>query len=157
MAKYGHFKYSEMPYGDSALWIYHRTQADVDNGTDLAYVNYWDLNRIETRMRELTDMLNGYAYSQNIVTKTDWTKQSDTSDLTNIPTLEHLKRLHDNLEKLISAFFVYPYTPDLPESFENLNVQKMNDIEKILRDLHYMIKDMETHFRECDTFYCGED
>lgn len=157
MAKYGSFKYGEMPYGSQTPWIYLRKQSDIDNDTDLAYVNYWDLNRIETRMQELSDKLNSYAYVQNIVTKKDWMKQSDVEDLTNIPTLAHLQRMHTNLAKLIEAYYVYSDTPALPETFENLTVFKMNDIEKILHDLHYTIKDMQIRFRECGTFECGEE
>ena len=157
MAKYGTFKYGEMPYGDALLWIYSRTYADMENNTEYAYINYWDLNRIETRMFELSNQMNQYGYTQTLSVKTDWTVQAAAWDLTNIPTLEHLIRLHANTKKLMDAFFVYPNTPQLPESFENLTVFTMNDIEKILHDLHYMLKDMAVYFRECDTFYCGEE
>ena len=37
-----------------------------------AYLNYWDLNRIEMDTEYLADLLNGYGYNQNITHKTDW-------------------------------------------------------------------------------------
>lgn len=139
-----------------AEWIFDRTQADLANNTDKSFINYADLNRIETRMQELSAVLNDYMYRQQITAKTDWTKQTDASDLTNIPTKNHLDRLHANEAVLIDAFFIYPTTPQLPETFECLTIYTANDIEKILYDLHLMIEDMENNFLECGAFECGE-
>lgn len=138
------------------LWIYDRTTADIANDTDKRYVLYTDLNRIEQRMRELSDALNKNIYPQVIHTKTDWEYQGDVSSRDNIPTLSHLNRMRENMQILIDAFYTYPTTPKLPESFENLTIYSMNDIEKILHDLHYLIEGMKSEFIYCDTVYCSE-
>ena len=157
MPKYGEFLYGETQYGSEQLWIYNRKQSDLKNNTKKAFINYQDLNRIETRMSELTALLNQYLYVQSITTKTDWEKVTNSNFATNTPTLSHINRLHDNEQKLINAFFVYPTTPTLPVTFEYLDIYRMNNVEKILRDLYMMVLDMVSYFRECDTFYCGED
>lgn len=141
---------------DTELWIFDRTQADLLNGTSKSYINYSDLNRIESRMKELSELLNEYMYRQQITVKTDWSKQVSVNDLTNIPTKANLDRMRNNEKVLIDAFFVYPSTPNLPESFEYLTIYTANDIEKILYDLHLMILDMEENFLECGDIECME-
>ena len=138
------------------LWVFDRTLADLTNNTDKAFVNYVDLNRIETRMQELSDSLNSYTYLNTITTKTDWQKQTSDNIDTNIPFLHQLIRIMDNEQKLIDAYYVYSTTPPLPKSLENIDYSGFNNIEKILYDLHLMIQSMIDNFRECDTFYCGE-
>lgn len=158
MAKYGEFLYGTAFYGSGdVLWIFNRTQKDLTDDTDLAYINYWDLNRIETRMAELRDYFNYYMYAVNIDLKNDWEKVDETNFTTNTPTIEHLDRLHTSEQRLMNAFFVYPTTPLLPATFEYLDIYGMNDIEKILYDLDLMFLSMVDNFRECDTFNCGED
>ena len=142
---------------DKDTLIFDRTEHDLRNGTDKAYINYWDLNRIEACIKDLSAQLNDYMYCQSTTVKTDWGKQTAISDMTNIPTLEHMERIRDNMQLLIAAFFVYPTTPQLPETFENLTIYTANDIEKILYDLHLMKESMTANFRECNTFYCGEE
>lgn len=156
MAKYGSAVYGTAKYGtDAPRWVFNRTPSDIVNNTERAYINYWDLNRIETRMKELSEMLSFYAYNQVIITKTDWEKQGTTKSILNIPSLEHLKRLHDNEEMLIKSFFIYKTTPMLPITFENLGIQDMNDIEKILFDLHKALQIMETGFQKSAIFKAG--
>ena len=157
MAKYGNFKYGTAKYGDGdILWVFYRTVNDILNDTDRNYINYTDLNRIESRMQELTEQLNQYKYTNNIETKTDWVKQESTEEITNFPLKTQIDRIRNNLQILIQSYYTYPSTPNLPDTFENLDIYKINDVEKILYDLHIIIKSIENTFIYCGTVECGE-
>lgn len=149
--------------------IFDRTQADVDKAIELrankvkkfiplseeeiAAMNRGaftldTMNRIEEKQEELKNLLNGLGYfNTDIITKT-WTAQNrfDSSDL---------QRIFSNTQRLKEAFFEYPDTPKTPAAkyhFENINA-----VEKILNDLDLMISEVESYYRECGTFECGED
>lgn len=160
MAKYGTFKYGTAKYGNNGdkdiLWLFYRTVNDILNDTSRNYINYIDLNRIENRMQELTEQLNQYKYTNNIETKTDWVKQESTEELTNFPLKTQIDRIRNNLKLLIKNYYTYSTTPELPNTLENLTIYKANDIEKILYDLHLIIKSMENTFIYCGTVECGE-
>ena len=159
MAKYGTFKYGTAKYGNNGdediLWLFYRTVNDILNDTDRNYINYIDLNRIESRMQELTEQLNQYKYTNNIETKTDWVKQTGINDLTNFPLKTQIDRIRNNLQILIKSYYTYSSTSNLPDTFENLDIYKMNDVEKILYDLHIIIKNMEKDFKKCGLLLCG--
>lgn len=106
------------------------------------------LNRIESKQKELANFLNGYRYMVNITNKTDWA-------YTDIFTYQDHERLLSNLNKLKQAFFIYQSTPTTPDCL--YNYENANDVEKILVDIESMIEDMKSRFRECNTFYCGEE
>ena len=61
-------------------WITTRTQADIDNDTELAYITYTDLNRIGERINELMTMAN---YS-SAPCETDWEKPEGRSKSTSV-------------------------------------------------------------------------
>ena len=157
MAKYGTFKYGTAKYGiGDILYVFDRNLTDVVNDTQKAYLNYFDLNRIETRMQELTNLMNKYGYVNHIITKTNWIKQISSNDLSNFPILSELKRIHDNEQTLMDSLYVYTSTPLLPNNIENLTIYNVNDIEKILYHLHLIIKSIENTFIYCGTVECGE-
>ena len=156
MAKYGSFRYGTVKYGSDTPYIFDRNSLDILNNTDKCYVNYTDLNRIETRMKELSNMLNDEAYVNTIISKTNWIKQIGTNDLSNFPLFTQLKRLHDNEEKLISAFYTHPTTPKLPDTLENLTIYGLNDVVKILYDLYVLVLSMKKSFNYCGDYICEE-
>lgn len=105
------------------------------------------LNRVESKQKELAELLNEHYYMVSIVNKINWRYKD-------IFTYQDHKRLLSNLDKLQQAFFVYTNTPPTPTYLYNyLNA---NNIEKILVDVESMLDDMIDRFRECNTFYCGE-
>ena len=159
MAKYGTVKYGTAKYGNNGdediLWLFYRTVNDILNDTDRNYINYIDLNRIENRMQELTEQLNQYKYTNNIETKTDWVKQTGVNEITNFPLKIQIDRIRNNLQILIQSYYIYLSTPTLPYTFEDLDIYKINDVEKILYDLHIIIKNMEKDFKKCGLLLCG--
>lgn len=147
--------------------IYNRTQTDVDaakllrakvqSGQTLTTAEITaiergsctvnTLNRIEAKQAELAGILNSYAYMVRIETNTDW-------QYGDIFTYQDHARLLDNLNKLKQAYYTYTSTPNAPAYMYGF--KEANDIEKILVDIESMIASMESKFRECGTFECGE-
>lgn len=105
------------------------------------------LNRVESKQKELAEILNCYRYMVQIENKTDWTE-------TDVFTHQDYMRYLKNLDKLKQAFFIYQSTPTTPTYL--FNYTNANDVEKILADIESMIDDMTDRFRECGTFQCGE-
>ena len=128
--------------------IYDRTQEDVEYASNHpesteflkgAY-NYTDLNRVETKVKELNELLNKYNYIVSIPTiKLDWSK---TDFFTKADSIRYL----DNINKIRQAYLVKSTTPATPATLNNLNYVKANDIEKILADVEDLIHGMEQYF-----------
>lgn len=155
MAKYGQFKYNTVKYGDTAPYIFNRNLTDLLNNTDKSYINYFDLNRIENRIKELSKSLNTKYYRNNVNTKTDWEKQFSTNATYNFPLENHLSRIQTNLQTLMGIFYVYLTTPPLPENgLQNATIYNVNDIEKILYDLHRINCTIENTYSYCGDYIC---
>lgn len=125
----------------------------IERGTCTATM----INRVESKQKELAEILNSYCYMVHITNKTDWKSidiLDDTSEEGDIFTYQDHKRLLSNLNKLRQAFFVYINTPQTPTYLYNYT--NANNVEKILVDIESMLDDMISRFRECNTFYCGE-
>lgn len=146
--------------------IYDRTQYDVEyaksrikyfkeNGgvtdsEDLkGCLNVVDLNRIENNTGYLSDLLISLYYFNSI------NKRTSNWNMSNMPTLEHINRIIDNVSKLQTAYFKSSNSPNLPNTLTHY--EDVNSIEKCLHLLKVMIDDMTSSFRECNTFECGED
>ena len=129
--------------------IYDRTQSDVDGKTSKGYHNVSDLNRIEVACRELADLLTSYGYTVQISTKTDWA-------ITDIRYEGEIERIRQNIGRIKDAYYSFKTTPELPETLNRIDIQKANDIEKILYDIDLLIKNMEASFLFCGTFNAGE-
>ena len=125
--------------------IYDRTQQDLVNETDKAYISYIDLNRIEEAVKYLSDILNGYAYYNKVVCKTDW-------NISELRKQEDCHRIKSNYEVLKN----YVYKFKIPE-FSWSTIQEANNIEKILADIEKVIKSMEQTFVYCGIANCGQN
>jgi hypothetical protein len=110
-------------------------------------LNYWDLNRIEQDVGYLSDMLNGYGYTQEILCKTDWA-------MTDFPRVSEVERIRSNVQTLIDAYCAQ--TVALPDTLESPDYQVINDLENVLRLMQEMIHRMEESFRRCGPTLCGQ-
>jgi hypothetical protein len=128
--------------------VYDRTQWDVDHETEKGFLNYHDLNRVETNCQFLSDTLVGYGYPVSIQTKLDWTSHD-------FPFIAELERITLNIQTLREGFYALPETPAIPQNLEVLYYYKLNDIEKILFDLKSILDLMVQIFRRSGTFYSG--
>ena len=132
MGKYGETIYGKETYGFARGYIFDRTEMDLLKGTAKAYINYDDLNRIESGMESVSKK-----YGISIVTKTDWEYQLSGNTVTNFPLNVQMERIISNLNKIISALG-YKTTVNIPSSFENMDIYKMNNIERIINDLELL-------------------
>ncbi len=148
--------------------IYDRTQADVDAAIVLretkikvfqsltaseietlerGTLTINTLNRIETKQKELQELLNGIGYWDiNIINK-EW-NETQVFDET------EFNRIVNNVNVLRSAFFAYADTPTQPKAVYHFD--SINSLEKILYDLGEMIDDVKEFYNECGNFQCGE-
>lgn len=124
--------------------IYDRTQQDLLNETDKAFISYIDLNRIESAVKYLSELLNAYGYNNITTNKTDWR-------IYEIRKQEDCDRIKSNYEALKNA---YAYKFDVP-AFNWSTIQEANNIEKILADIEMLINKMESVFRYSNTFNAG--
>lgn len=109
--------------------------------------NISDLNRVESAVKYISDLLNSYGYSNIVDTKT-W---ADGDFFT--PT--HIARYLNNLDILKNAYFVDPKIPATPTSYKS--IQQANDIEKILSNIEKIIIGMEQSFIHCGVSICGQN
>ena len=130
-------------------FIFDRTISDLTLLTSKAYYNANDLNRIEENISELSTILNGLVYTQNVTVKTDW----NTRDF---PSASNMERIRQNIQKLISSFYVKSNTPSLPDILNKMDINKANAIEKILFDINQEIAVMRSLWPICGTFESGE-
>lgn len=141
--------------------IINRTQADVDRVFELASkgfanmtsaeqaewlagmkgaYNYTDLNRVETAVQYLAEIL-GVA----VTTKTDWR-------VTDVPTPSAMTRYLNNIRSLRKVNSALANTPAVPDSMTNLTYKTANDIEQILLDIEARINS----WLRCNEIFCGE-
>ena len=148
--------------------IYNRTQKDVDDSIKIRnekIENFLDLtqteietlekgsitintlNRIENKQIELKLLLNDLGYWDTSIENKSW-RYEDIFDET------EFNRVVQNTLVLKKAFFTFSDTPrTITTTYE---WQNLNALEKILHDLDIMIDEIESRFRECGTFECGE-
>ncbi len=106
------------------------------------------LNRISAETARLSSLINKSGYS-TVRTSSVLYDDSHIFGYT-----EHYKMLSD-IERLKTDFYVFNDTPAVPVYM--YGYQEANDIERILVDIGRMYDDMVSKYRECDTFYCGEE
>lgn len=109
--------------------ITDRTDADLTNDTDKAYISYEDLNRVETACSYLAGI-----FGVSIETKT-W-KMED------FRTEAEMDRLLLNIKAIRNAFVTKKSTPATPSAITYTSIYQANDIEQILKDLGDMYDNM---------------
>lgn len=124
--------------------IFDRTQSDITNDTDKAYIDYKDLNRVEEAVKYLSELLNKYSYKNKVNAKIDW-------EMSEFRKVEDVERIKSNYEVLKSAF---AYKFEVPE-FKWESIKEANDIERILYEINKLIEKMEAVFRYSNTFNSG--
>lgn len=174
--EYGNTSSVHSTFYIAGAWIepvWQRTQADVDYAAQLnnkiaktgwgsltpqeqvdwaagliGCLNYWDLNRIEIDTAYLSDFLYQYGYGfGGLPVKTDW-------DMTDFPHSAEMERIRSNVQALIDVY--HAQEVPLPATLENLDWQKLNDLENNLKLMKEMIHRMEQSFRYSGTFFCGQ-
>lgn len=111
--------------------IFDRTNQDLINDTNKAYIDYNDLNRIEQACSYLADIFN-----VSISTKT-W-KISD------FRTNADMERMRNNINKLKASYYSVPGMTIVPNKIEFTTIKQANDIEKILYELDNLYRSVQS-------------
>lgn len=143
--------------------IFDRTQADVafaidkikewkitgeTNTSDLkGCFNVSDINRIENDILFLSNNLSDLYYFSHI--------ESNSWDRDGLPTVKDIARIIENVRIIIASYFQFDSAPELPTTL--LNITQVNNLEENLHLIKVILDNMVDSFRECDTFYCGEE
>ncbi len=127
--------------------IVDRNAQDLREQNERAYLNYFDLNRIEQDTEYLADMLNEYGYNQTITHKTDWI-------MSDFPYSAEMERVRANVSRLLEVYHLQEVS--LPTTLIKIDWQKLNAVEQNLKLMYEMIGRMEQSFRYCGTFYSGQ-
>lgn len=126
------------------VFIYDRTQRDIDNRAKKAFINASDLNRIDRN----TELIAKYI-AVPVLVKTDW-------EIGGFPRYSDYQRIKENTQKIRDGYAVYADTPQVPER-PYTTYQKWNAIEKILHDVFILYIGKYNNKEYCGEGYsCGE-
>lgn len=119
--------------------VYDRTQADVDNLTEKGFVNYTDLNRLETNIETIANKLNVS------FTKKTWV-------VGDLPRASDYTRLKTAVDAIKSKYDVLEISPNRPFN----TFVKWNQLEYLIYYTDYIFDINESEKAYCGEFYCGE-
>lgn len=131
--------------------IYDRTRADVEQGTAKGFYNTSDLNRVEYDCYYLQQLLYQQGYYTGIEERSSWAWL-----MNDFPTRADTRRLLDNVQSLVDAFYVLRNTPELPATMSGMGFTGANDIEKIIHDLKSALDYMISQFIYSGEIHAGE-
>lgn len=127
--------------------IVDRNAQDLREQNERAYLNYFDLNRVEQDTEYLHDVLLAYGYSQQVDCKTDWL-------MADFPYITEIERIRLNILNLLNGY--YTQETDFPTSLAGLAWRKLNAVEQNLKLMYEMIGRMEESFKRSGTFHAGQ-
>lgn len=117
--------------------------------TQLDYLNYYDLNRIEYNTLYLYKWFISLGYKvQSIVTKTDWTKQDE-------PVMSDVMRIRENVDYLKDLFFEIPEWRKIVYN-NTINASQMNAFEWDLHLIDIWLARMVSQFVYSNEIYSNE-
>jgi hypothetical protein len=106
------------------------------------------LNRIENAERGLADILKEMWYFGADIESKEW-KEGDFF------YLDDLQRLINNAQILRGAFYALKNSPvNIVAKYHYL---EFNALERLISDIYQAISVAQSNFKECNTFYCGEE
>lgn len=113
--------------------IFDRTVEDIRNLTDKAYIDYKDLNRVESAVKRISYVLNRYGYRNTTHNKVNW-------EMNEWRTEADMIRLRDNINTIRDVFFAGESTPLTPERITYTSIYQANAIERIIYDIGTMVE-----------------
>lgn len=111
--------------------------------------NASDLNRVESAVQYLLDRLEKVGIFLELETKNTW-------QTTDWPTSKNMERYLYNLRTVRSALTVPMGTPNVPDTANNLDYEKANDLEKLLEIVDILISNIEQTFLFSGEILSGE-
>lgn len=118
-----------------------------------ATYEHTDLNRVESAVLEISDILQNMGVSESLETKTDW-KTPGNFTAAEWPVQSQMKRYLCNVEKIKNIF---PNSISLPSSMERLTYSGANNIEKVLQIAFERISAIQKTYKYSGEFFAGEE
>lgn len=113
--------------------IYDRTQDDLNKLTKKAYIDYSDLNRIETAIKWVSYVLNKYGYKNTVKVKVNWNPEDLRTD-------REMERIRQNIIAIRQAYYTNSSTPLTPNKITYISIYQANAIEQIIHDVGVLIE-----------------
>lgn len=98
--------------------------------------DWQDFNRVGEAVAYVAQRLEAAGYTADVVTKTDWTRQS-------IQTRQDMERYIANIQALRNILAFPPEIPDAPDTMRFLTFQRANDIETIVSNLDTLLTSLQ--------------
>lgn len=116
-----------------------RTASDVTNRTKKGYYNFEDLNRVQSALLYVAEILRGIGVAVSVSATTEWNENS-------IPSVSDMEKYLESVNNVRNAMKMLSTTPQVPDSMSKLTYQKANDIEKILLDVERVVTEINRSF-----------
>ena len=133
--------------------VYDRVESDVVYGNPKGSLTPDTLNRLENNIAVLTEMLDalGSAQAGIIVREEPWTRNDYL-------LLREFNRIKQNILYIRRTGIIQAGTPtiELSAKFAGVTWQELNAMERILFDVHQLLKGVPNHQRYLGTFVCGK-
>jgi hypothetical protein len=113
------------------------------------FYNASDLNRVGAAVEFINERLTECGFNISVAVRTDWTSE-------NVPVLSDMNAYLLDVASIRAALAVLPSTPTLPDDMHRLTAEKANDIEKILKDVDWLISNMIAAYHYSGELYSGE-
>ncbi|MGI5948459.1 MAG: hypothetical protein ACOX8K_13845 [Lachnospiraceae bacterium] len=113
--------------------VFDRTQADLDNLTKKAYIDYQDLIRVESAVKWISHILNVKGYRNTTNNRLEWSMNDFRTDA-------DMTRLRNNIQAIRNAYYTPDSTPLTPDRITYTSIYQANAIEKILYDLGLLVE-----------------
>lgn len=123
------------------------SQSEVES-LERGTITYNTLNRIESKQKELAEILEQWTYLIVPITNKSWAKTDIFNEL-------DLERLANNTIALREAFYVIDKAQPNPKA--KYTYQDINALEKILDEIDRLIAVTKASFKKSNTFESGQD
>lgn len=139
---------SEILRLSAPVLITDRTEADLENETDKAFIDYEDLNRLGNAIEIIKTWLEKSGYSVTLNPKTDWT-------MFDIRSNAEMVKLRNSINTIVQIYKDAP-NPILPSTIEFASITEANNIEKILLNCYTYAKGTYESYSFSGTIFSGE-
>jgi hypothetical protein len=123
--------------------VYDRTQADVDAGNSKGFWNISDINRVESKEKEIADYLG------ITITYKTWS-------LGDLISLGDIQTILNDIQRMRNAWHTASDTPATPTP-NGWDYASANNIEKILSDMYDFVLSVQSDFIYSDQIHSGQE
>lgn len=130
-----------------------RTKLDVLRKNEKGVYSHNDLNRVETAVGKIAELMPSLGTSLDLIIKTDWGLPNEFS-VGEWPVASQMQRYLGNVAVIKETFGI---SLQIPESMSKLTWIGANDIEKVLQMAMDRAANTISAFRYSGEIYSGEE